>query len=215
MQEVVQEPETRSPIKPESIELQDKEKEADIVYLSNLVQPFRERSRSLETEMFECYGLKEQEGTIRELENRLRIALLETNRLTLEIESLKEVNQRLKLEASDSSRTMRELESERTKLTQINRKMESIRVQGREKIVSLEKRINLLHDEMERKESREETDALYALNRSKGLEENVAELRLNNSMLTKENLDFGQRSESAEISNSSDKLVNDSFENKI
>ncbi|XP_074579067.1 uncharacterized protein LOC141835572 [Curcuma longa] len=207
LQEVVQEPEKRSPIKPDSIELKDKEKEAEIVCLSNLVRPFRERSRSLETEMLECYALKEQEGTIREFENRLRIALLETNRLTLKIKSLKEENQQLKLEASESSRTMRELESERTEVTQIKRKMESIRVQAREKIASLEKRINLLHDEVERKESREKTDALYQLNKSKELEEEAAELRLKNSILTKENLELGQRLDSAEISNSSDKLA--------
>ncbi|KAG6514903.1 protein CHUP1, chloroplastic-like [Zingiber officinale] len=174
----------KCPMEAEGLPLQEVVEEPDL----------RERSRSLETEMVECYALKEQEGAIRELENRLRTALLETNRLALKIESLKEENQRLKLEASDSSRTMRELESERTKATQIKRKMESIRVQAREKIASLEKRINSLHEEVERKESRETTDALYESNRSKEeLEEEAAELRLKNSMLTKENLELGQR----------------------
>ncbi|WOK91334.1 protein CHUP1, chloroplastic-like isoform X1 [Canna indica] len=202
LEETEHEPKSDNSMTPLTLSINSQNKELktneEIVYLRNLVQSLMDRNINLETEMLEYYGLKEQEATVRELENRLKIMSVEAKCLTLKIESLKDENQQLKFQASESSSAlMRELESARMKEQSLRRRFKSVHVQAREKIAALEKRISVLRD-LELNNRREEADVQDKLNRLKELEEEATKLKKENSMLVQENLDLAQRLKSAE-----------------
>ncbi|KAJ8485967.1 hypothetical protein OPV22_018452 [Ensete ventricosum] len=74
LQEVKQEPERAGPRNFTSNEFEGKKvkTDAEIMYLRNLVQSLWDRIRSLEIQMLEYYGSKEQHVAIRELEGELK-----------------------------------------------------------------------------------------------------------------------------------------------
>lgn len=176
-------------------DIKDVEMELEIAYLRNLVQSLQEREKSLELQMLEYYGLKEQEATVRELENRLKMNMMEVKLLSLKIESLQDENQKLKTQVLDYSRVMTELESARSMIKLLKRKLKSDGEQARDKLASLQQSIAVLQ-ENEHKDGKNDVEFESRLKRLKEVEDEAAELRKENSRLVQEKLDLMQKLES-------------------
>ncbi|XP_064958118.1 protein CHUP1, chloroplastic-like isoform X4 [Musa acuminata AAA Group] len=173
--------------------------DAEIMYLRDLVQSLCDRIRSLDIQMLEYYGSKEQDAAIRELEGELKLNSVKASRLSLKIESLKNENQRLKLQASEYRKIAPELDSARVIIKHLKRRMSSVHVQAREEIAFLEQKIRKLND-VEHKDSQEDVDLQNKLKRLKELEDEVDELGKENSILSQENMELAQRLAYAETS---------------
>ncbi|RZS02733.1 hypothetical protein BHM03_00032808 [Ensete ventricosum] len=176
LQEVKQEPERAGPRNFTSNEFEGKKvkTDAEIMYLRNLVQSLWDRIRSLEIQMLEYYGSKEQHVAIRELEGELK-------------------------SASEYRKIAPELESARMKTKHLKRRMRSVHLQAREEIAFLEQKIRKLND-VEHEDSQKDVDLQNKLKRLKELEDEAAELGKENSILSQENMELVQRLAYAETS---------------
>ncbi|CAL9755357.1 unnamed protein product [Musa acuminata subsp. burmannicoides] len=201
LQEVKQEPERAGPRNSTGDKFEGKKvkTDAEIMYLRDLVQSLCDRIRSLEIQMLEYYGSKEQDAAIRELEGELKLNSVKASRLSLKIESLKNENQRLKLQASEYRKIAPELDSARVIIKHLKRRMSSVHVQAREEIAFLEQKIRKLND-VEHKDSQEDVDLQNKLKRLKELEDEADELGKENSILSQENMELAQRLAYAETS---------------
>lgn len=156
--------------------------EQEIKCLRNMVKNLKERESDLEIQLLEYYGLKEQESTVMELHNRLKINSIETRLFTLKIESLQADNKRLEAQVMDHARVVADLEIARSKLKMQKRELKSESDQhNKEQISSLQK------------------DIQPKLVKIKRLEEEVEELRKTNCSLQEENSDLGRRLDYAQI----------------
>uniref|UniRef100_A0A1D1ZL62 Protein CHUP1, chloroplastic n=1 Tax=Anthurium amnicola TaxID=1678845 RepID=A0A1D1ZL62_9ARAE len=178
---------------------EEKLMQQEIAGLKDLVQSLRERESSLEIQLLEFYGLKEQESTVLELENRVKMGAMEAEMLSLKVESLLAENRRLEAQASDYSRTKAELESARAKIKRLRRKLKSESVQAKEKVATLHQRVAALQDLECRVVEKEEEELQGNLMRLKDLEHEAAELERANSRLAMENSDLAEKLESAQI----------------
>ncbi|CAL9073110.1 unnamed protein product [Musa acuminata var. zebrina] len=201
LQEVKQEPERAGPRNSTGDKIEGKKvkTDAEIMYLRDLVQSLCDRIRSLDIQMLEYYGSKEQDAAIRELEGELKLNSVKASRLSLKIESLKNENQRLKLQASEYRKIAPELDSARVIIKHLKRRMSSVHVQAREEIALLEQKIRKLND-VEHKDSQEDVDLQNKLKRLKELEDEADELGKENSILSQENMELAQRLAYAETS---------------
>lgn len=201
LQVVKQEPERAGPRNSTGDKFEGKKvkTDAEIMYLRDLVQSLCDRIRSLEIQMLEYYGSKEQDAAIRELEGELKLNSVKASRLSLKIESLKNENQRLKLQASEYRKIAPELDSARVIIKHLKRRMSSVHVQAREEIAFLEQKIRKLND-VEHKDSQEDVDLQNKLKRLKELEDEADELGKENSILSQENMELAQRLAYAETS---------------
>ncbi|CAD5173454.1 unnamed protein product [Musa acuminata subsp. malaccensis] len=201
LQVVKQEPERAGPRNSTGDKFEGKKvkTDAEIVYLRDLVQSLCDRIRSLDIQMLEYYGSKEQDAAIRELEGELKLNSVKASRLSLKIESLKNENQRLKLQASEYRKIAPELDSARVIIKHLKRRMSSVHVQAREEIAFLEQKIRKLND-VEHKDSQEDVDLQNKLKRLKELEDEAYELGKENSILSQENMELAQRLAYAETS---------------
>ncbi|XP_010939030.1 protein CHUP1, chloroplastic [Elaeis guineensis] len=177
------------------LDIKDVEMELEIAYLRNLVHSLQEREKCLELQMLEYYGLKEQEATVRELENRLKMNTMEVKLLSLKIESLQDENQKLKNQVLDYSRVMTELESARSMIKLLKKKLKSDGEQARDKLASLQQKIAVLQ-ENEHKDGKNDVEVESNLKRLKEVEDEATELRKENSRLVQEKLDLMQKLES-------------------
>ncbi|THU72098.1 hypothetical protein C4D60_Mb04t08530 [Musa balbisiana] len=201
LQEVEQESERGGPRNSTGDKFEGKKvkTDAEIMYLRDLVQSLCDRIRSLDIQMLEYYGSKEQDAAIRELEGKLKLNSVKASCLSLKIESLKDENRRLKLQASEYRKIAPELESARVIIKHLKRRMRSVHVQAREEIAFLEQKIRKLND-VEHKDSQEDVDLQNKLKRLKELEDEAAELGKENSILSQENMELAQRLAHAETS---------------
>ncbi|CAA6660915.1 unnamed protein product [Spirodela intermedia] len=174
-------------------------REQEIVFLKDLVQSLQERERSLEDQLLEYYGLKEQESVMLELQDRLNIGAMEAELLSIRIDSLQADNQRLQEELSDYMATKAELESARANINHLKRKFESDSAKAKETVAALQERIAALRD-LERKGEDEYQEMERRLERLNDLEREVAELREMNSKLEKENVYLSEKLRSTQIS---------------
>lgn len=174
-------------------------REQEIVFLRDLVQSLQERERSLEDQLLEYYGLKEQESIMLELQDRLNISAMEAELLSVRIDSLQADNQRLQNELSDYSATKAELESARAKINHLKRKFESDSAKAKETVAAMHEKIAALRD-LERRGEEEYQEMERRLQRLNDLEREVAELREMNSKLEKENLDLLEKLQPTQIS---------------
>ncbi|XP_065036917.1 protein CHUP1, chloroplastic-like isoform X2 [Musa acuminata AAA Group] len=201
LQEVKQEPERAGPRNSTGDKFEGKKvkTDAEIMYLRDLVQSLCDRIRSLDIQMLEYYGSKEQDAAIRELEGELKLNSVKASRLSLKIESLKDENRRLKIQASEYRKIAPELDSARVIINHLKRRMGSGHVQAREEIAFLEQKIRKLND-VEHKDSQEDVDLQNKLKRLKELEDEADELGKENSILSQENMELAQRLAYAETS---------------
>lgn len=171
--------------------------EQEVRHLRNMVRILRERERSLEVQLLEYYGLKEQETAVMELQNRLKINNMEAKLFTLKIESLQADNRRLQTQVADHAKVMSELESARSKIKLLKRKLKFEAEQNREQIIALQKRVSKLQEQ----ESKAVSDKDYQskLHRISVLENEANELRKSNMKLEQENSELEHRLECTQV----------------
>ncbi|XP_055831817.1 protein CHUP1, chloroplastic-like [Solanum dulcamara] len=172
--------------------------EQEIENLKNIVKTLKERERTLEIQLLEYYGLKEQENSIRELQNRLKIHNLEAKHLGLKIECLKAEKMKLKAQVADSAKVVSDLEAARLKIKQLKKKLGLEADHNKEQILSLKERVMKLQVE-EKNPVEAESDVQLELQKLKDLESEADELRKSNQSLRAENSTLAERLESVQI----------------
>ncbi|KAF9616009.1 hypothetical protein IFM89_027948 [Coptis chinensis] len=176
----------------------DKETEKEIHHLRNMVHMLQERERSLEMQLLEYYGLKEQETAVMELRNRIKINSMEAKLFTLKIESLQADKKRLEAQVADHSKVLAELESVRTKLKMLKKKIRLDEEQTKEQLSMLQHKVSDLKDQEYGTVGRD-VDIGKGLQRLKELEEESSGLRMANSRLQGENSELLRRLESTQV----------------
>ncbi|RWW02315.1 hypothetical protein BHE74_00006660, partial [Ensete ventricosum] len=176
--------------------------EQEIASLRELVLSLREKERSLELQLLDYQGVKEQEAAVGELGNRLKISAMEVKLYILKIDSLQADNQRLKSQLSDYSRVISELDASREKIKHLKRKMESDRDEAKDIIASPHQRINSLQHR-EQKDVKTDAEIRRKLKRLEELEDECIELRTINSRLVHENSCLSRELETSEMIESS------------
>lgn len=172
--------------------------EEEISDLKNLVQCLQEREKNLEMQLLKFHGFKEQEISMRELQNRLKISYTETNLLSLKIESLKAENEKLRSKVAELSSVTTELEMLRRNITIMKSKMETVSEEAREKIMALHTRISELR-ERERKELEDAVQVEKKMKRLNELGDEVTKLQKEKSVLENEKLELMKRLPSDDI----------------
>uniref|UniRef100_A0ACD5VQL0 Uncharacterized protein n=1 Tax=Avena sativa TaxID=4498 RepID=A0ACD5VQL0_AVESA len=147
-----------------------------------------EREQKLELRLMDLDVLREQEATVRDLENRVGVAAVETRLLELKVSSLREENERLKAEAS-------ELDAVRAQLG---------RAKG--KLRALKERVQVEREEAQR-EAAALRERVMELDREKELAAEAASLRKANAELEEENRELARMLQDAEHLSSSVSLV--------
>ncbi|XP_006826759.2 protein CHUP1, chloroplastic [Amborella trichopoda] len=171
--------------------------EQEICRLRNLVRVLRERERSLEIQLLEYYGLKEEETAVRELQNRLKINSMEAKLFSLKVESLQAENRRLQAQASDYSRVMAEVESARAKIRLLKKKIRVNAEQAKDQLSVMKQRVEMLQAR-ELEASKNDQETVKKLHMLRDLEDQIMESRRENARLQHENSELMLRIESAE-----------------
>lgn len=170
--------------------------EQEVRHLRTVVRILRERERSLETQLLEYYGLKEQETAVMELQNRLKINNMEAKLFNLRIKSLQVDNRRLEAQVTDHAKAVAELEAARAKIKSLKKKIKTDAEQNKEQILILKQKVENFQ---EHQVSATDMEIQARLQRSKELEIEVLKMRKSNSTLQLENLELAQRLESTQI----------------
>ncbi|KAJ1390935.1 hypothetical protein SESBI_37037 [Sesbania bispinosa] len=163
-----------SPVAYPSLEKDDYEQE--IRQLRNMIRMLQERERSLEVQLLEYCGLREQETVVMELQNRLKISSMEAKMYNLKVETLQSENRRLEAQ----------------------RKIRYEAEQNREHIMNLKQRVAKLHD-LENKAAASDQEIQIKLKRLKDLEAEAEQLRKTNLRLQMDNSDLARRLDSTQI----------------
>ncbi|OIT04792.1 PREDICTED: protein CHUP1, chloroplastic-like [Nicotiana attenuata] len=172
--------------------------EQEIKSLKNIVKTLEERERTLEIQLLEYYGLKEQETAIMELQNQLKINNMEAKLFGLKIESLTADKMRLEAQVADYAKVVSELDAAKVKIKQLKKKLRSEADHSKEQILTLQEKVMKLHDE-EKKAVEAESDVQLKLRKLKDLENQADELKKSNHSLRKENSELAHRLESVQI----------------
>ncbi|KAF5741642.1 Actin binding family protein putative isoform 1 [Tripterygium wilfordii] len=172
--------------------------EQEIRQLQSMVRMLQERERSLEVQLLEYYGLREQETAMMELKNRVHISNMESKLFTLKVESLQADNRRLQAQVADHAKVVSELDAARVKIKMLKKKLRSEAEQNKEQILALKKRVDRLPDQ-DLKAAASDQDIQLKLQRLKGLETDAEQLRKSNLKLQQENSDLAHRLESTQI----------------
>ncbi|KAJ6797026.1 protein CHUP1, chloroplastic-like isoform X2 [Iris pallida] len=183
-------------------EREKSELQHELAYLRNLVEALKERERTLEVQLLKYYGLKEQEATLRELENRVKVNAMESKLLYLKIDSLQADNQKLQSQVSDYPRAVAELESAREEIKVLKGRLKLVGEEAKEKLASLNQSITNLQDRI-LKDGETNAEVEKKLTRVKELEGQFMDLQIVNSRLAEENLKLVQQLESEKMAASS------------
>uniref|UniRef100_A0A7N0UZ96 Protein CHUP1, chloroplastic n=1 Tax=Kalanchoe fedtschenkoi TaxID=63787 RepID=A0A7N0UZ96_KALFE len=181
-----------SPVGSPAKENEEEEEEEEVKRLRNMVRMLRDRERSLEVQLLEYYGLREQETAMMELRNRLRINNMEAKLFTIKIEALKADNRRLEAQVADFAKVTGELETARAKIKILRKKLRCEAEQNKEQILALEKRVEALQEQ----DPNADTTTSQRLSE---LEKEADALRKSNTKLKLENSDLLRRLESTQI----------------
>ncbi|KAJ1420245.1 hypothetical protein SESBI_14376 [Sesbania bispinosa] len=185
-----------SPVAYPSLEKDDYEQE--IRQLRNMIRMLQERERSLEVQLLEYCGLREQETVVMELQNRLKISSMEAKMYNLKVETLQSENRRLEAHVADHAKLLGELETAKTKVKFLKRKIRYEAEQNREHIMNLKQRVAKLHD-LESKAAASDQEIQIKLKRLKDLEAEAEQLRKTNLRLQMDNSDLARRLDSTQI----------------
>lgn len=185
-----------SPTAHGSFENDDYEKE--IRQLRSMIRMLQERERSLEVQLLEYCGLREQEAAVMELQNRLKISNMETKMFNLKVENLQSENRRLEAQVADHAKLLVELETAKTKVKLLKKKLKYDAEQSREEIIQLKQKVSKLQDQ-EFKASASDLDIQIKLKRLNDLESEAEELRKSNLRLHIDNADLARRLDSTQI----------------
>ncbi|KAK3137333.1 hypothetical protein QOZ80_5BG0450920 [Eleusine coracana subsp. coracana] len=174
-------------------------KDPEIHKLRDLVRSLQEREKTLELQLLQCDGFREQNNAVKELENQLKVNSVESKLYLLKIESLQSENQRLQKQLYENSNIISELEATRAKCKQLKEKLALDAEEAKEKITSLQKIV----DSLQRKETNERKDNTEVEKKLKRLEElevEATELRAVKSRLQQENAHLIRRLELTRLS---------------
>lgn len=172
--------------------------EQEIKSLRNIVKTLQEREKVLEIQLLEYYGLKEQETSIMELQNQLKINNVEAKIFGLKIETLMADKMRLEAKVADYTKVVAELEAAKVKIKHLKKKVRSEADHSKEHILALQEKVMKLHDQ-EKKTVESDPDVQLKLQKLKDLEIQADELKKSNQSLRKENSDLAHRLESVQI----------------
>lgn len=166
----------------------------EIRKLRNMVKILKERERSLEFQLLEYYGLKEQETAVMELQNRLKLNNMEAKLFNLKIESLQADKMRLEEEMADYAKIVSALEAAKAKIKSLKKKLRSETEQNKEHILALKERVAELKKQ-ENEAVSIDSDVQLKLRQLKDVEEEAQELRKTNHSLRLENSALAEKLE--------------------
>lgn len=184
------------PVAYASLEKDDYEQE--IWQLRNMIRMLQERERSLEVQLLEYCGLKEQETVVMELQNRLKISNMEAKMFNLKVETLQSENWRLAEQVADHAKVLAELDAAKTKVKFLKRKIRHEAEQNKEQIINLKQRVSKLQD-LESQAAASDQEIEAKLRRLKDLEAEAEQLRKTNLRLQMDNSDLARRLDSTQI----------------
>ncbi|KAE9619317.1 hypothetical protein Lal_00047760 [Lupinus albus] len=158
---------------------------SELEYLRNLVKELEEREVTLEGELLEYYGWKEQESDILELERQLKIKAVEIDVLNVTMDSLLEERKKLQEELTRGASAKIELEAARSKIKELQRQIQLEANQTKGQLLSLKQQVCGLKakEEESAKKDVEIENKLKAVNE---LEVAVMELKRKNKELQHE-----------------------------
>ncbi|XP_062213783.1 uncharacterized protein LOC133914770 isoform X2 [Phragmites australis] len=172
---------------------QSEEERQELERLRELWLSLLEREQRLELRLQELDGHREQEATVRELENRVAAAAMETRLLELNVSSLQEENGRLRAQVAELDAARAELARAKEKLRAIKARMQGEKEEARSEAAALRARVAELEN------GREE--------RASALAAEAAGLRKVNAALEEESMELALRLQDAEQAASSVNLV--------
>ncbi|ESW22579.1 hypothetical protein PHAVU_005G164900 [Phaseolus vulgaris] len=172
--------------------------EQEVTQLRNMIRMLQDREQSLEVQLLEYCGLREQETVVMELQNRLKASTVEVKMFNLKVKTLQSENWRLKEQVSDHAKVLAELESAKAQVKLLNEKIRYEAEQNREQIVSLQQKVSRLQDQ-QCKDAACDQDIQIKLQKLKDLESEAEELRKSNLRLHIENSHLVRRLDSTQI----------------
>ncbi|KAG9146845.1 hypothetical protein Leryth_005147 [Lithospermum erythrorhizon] len=173
------------------------ESEQEFQRLRNMVKILEEKEKSLEIQLLEYYGLKEQESAVIELQNRLKLNNMETKLFNLKILSLQEDKRKLEEQVADQARITLELEAAKAQIKLLNKKLRSEAEQNRKNIIALQERVKKIQEEENKAVATDNVEA--KLQKLNYLEDVAEELRKMNSTLRLENSELAQKLEYVQL----------------
>lgn len=172
--------------------------EQEVTELRRMIRMLQEREHSLEVQLLEYCGLREQETAVMELQNRLKASTVEVKMFNLKVKTLQSENLRLKEQVSDHAKLLAELESAKAQVKLLNEKIRYEAEQNRELIISLQQKVSRLQDQ-QCKDAACDQDIQVKLQKLKELESEAEELRKSNLRLQIENSHLVRRLDSTQI----------------
>ncbi|MED6219629.1 hypothetical protein PIB30_037515 [Stylosanthes scabra] len=169
--------------------------EQEIKQLKNVIRVLQERERTLELQLHEYCGIREQETAVMELQNRLKISNMETQMFNLKLETLQTENRRLEAQMVDHAKALGELETSKAKVKMLKKKLRYEAEQNKEQIANLKQKISKLQDQ----ESKWNREIQAKLGKLKELESENQELRDANMRLEMENSELASRLDSTQM----------------
>lgn len=154
-----------------------------------------EREQRLELQLMDLDDLREQEATVRELENRLGVAAVEARHLELKVLSLREENERLKEHTSELDVVRAQLGRAKEKVRSLKERVQVEREEAQREAAALRERVKELEKNDEERE--------------KALAAEAASLRKANAVLQEENRELARRLQDAEQVATSVSLVHE------
>ncbi|RDX81416.1 Protein CHUP1, chloroplastic, partial [Mucuna pruriens] len=172
--------------------------EQEISQLRNMIRVLQDREQSLEVQLLEYCGLREQETAVMELHNRLKVSNMEVKMFNLKAKTLQSENWRLKEQVADHAKVLAELETAKAKVKLLNKKIRYEAEQNRQQIITLQQKVSRLQDQ-ECKDAACDQDIQIKLQKLKDLESEAEELRESNLRLQIENSHLARRLDSTQI----------------
>ncbi|KAJ9568440.1 hypothetical protein OSB04_004406 [Centaurea solstitialis] len=182
-----------SPMKDSDLQRPKDAHDQEITSLRNLVKILKERESNLEIQLLEYYGLKEQETAVMELQNRLKLNNMEAKLFALKIESLQADNRRLEAQMADYTKAVSDLEAARSKIKTLKKKLRSETEQNKKQMLDFQQRVQKMQQDEHENAAGIDPEIGSSLDKLKGLEAEVEELRKSNHSLQLENDDLGRR----------------------
>jgi len=155
---------------------------AELDRLRNLVKELEEREVTLEGELLEYYGMKEQETSIGELQRQLQIKGVEIDMLKIKINSMETQKKKMEEEVAKAMIMKKELEVSRTRVKELQRQIQIDSAQTKEHLLMLKQQVSTLQAK-EKEASKRDFETEKKLQNLKELDVEVVELRRTNKEL--------------------------------
>ncbi|KAK7268362.1 hypothetical protein RIF29_21060 [Crotalaria pallida] len=170
---------------------------SELEYLRNLVKELEEREVTVEGELLEYYGLKEQESDIAELQRQLKIKVVEMDMLNVTIDSLLEEKKKFQEELAQGASAKTELEVARSKIKELQRQIQLEANQTKGQLLSLKQQVSGLKAK-EEEAAKKDAEIEKKLKAANDLEVTVMELKRKNKELQHEKRELTVKLSAAE-----------------